>query len=233
MNRVLVVDDEPDVLAAVRGVLEKYGFAVACVPDAERAMEEVGAFAPDLIILDILMPGTSGKEFCLELRKTRDVPIIFLSGLDSDVDRIVGLELGADDYLTKPFHPGELLARVRAVLRRTARAPRVEPRRDDSDAELIEHAGVCLDLDRHEVRVGDEVLDLTKTEFELLKTLMRRPTHVCSRDEIIRSVYGPATYISDRTINSHIRRVRSKLEECGIDPIETVRGVGYRMVDPG
>ncbi len=143
-----------------------------------------------------------------------------------------GLELGADDYLTKPFHPGELLARTRAVLRRTARAPRRESHDDPEKAETIEHAGVCLDLDRHEARVGEVVLDLTKTEFDLLRTLMRRPTHVCSRDEIIRSVYGPATYVSDRTINSHVRRIRSKLEECGLDPIETVRGVGYRMIDP-
>lgn len=231
MTRVLVVDDEPDVQDSVRGVLEKFSYDVECVEDVARARRSVASFEPELIILDIMLPGTSGKDFCRELRQSRDVPVIFLSGLDSDVDRIVGLELGADDYLTKPFHPGELLARVRAVLRRTTgRTPTNGVAASKANA-MYEHGPLALDLDRHAALVDGETLDLTRTEFLLLKTLMRRPSRVCSRDELMEGAYGPVTYVSDRTINSHIRRLRSKLEDHDIDPIETVRGVGYRMAD--
>lgn len=231
MQRVLVVDDESDVREAVARTLDQFNFDVQCAVDGEEAMDCLSSFDPDLIVLDIVLPGISGKDLLRELRRTHSVPIIFLSGLDNDVDRIVGLELGADDYLTKPFHPGELLARVRAVLRRTStsavEAPVVGSRSRNS--QNLQYGRVTVDPQRHLVLVDDHEVDLTKTEFLLLKTLMRHPTRVYSRDELMEGAYGPATYVSDRTINSHIRRLRSKLEEAGIDPIETVRGVGYRV----
>lgn len=231
MQRILVVDDEEDVREAVRQTLSKFNYDVECVENAEHARESLLRFKPDLIILDIMLPGKSGKDFCRELRQTHSVPVIFLSGLDDDVDRIVGLELGADDYLTKPFHPGELLARVRAVLRRTTDSEQTTSQKPSNGTpHTLEHGPICVDVQRHVVSVDDGKVDVTKTEFGLLKTLMRHPTRVYSRTELMEGAYGPGTYVSERTINSHIRRLRNKLEEAGVDPIETVRGVGYRIL---
>ncbi len=227
MNRVLVVDDDEQIRAAVAGALERFDFDIKTVESADEAQLAVGSFEPDIILLDIMMPGMSGIEFCRQLRQTKDIPVIFLSGLDTEVDRIVGLEIGADDYLTKPFHPGELLARIKAVLRRTA--PKTEPAPKESNGSMLEHGPLSMNLDSHTVHVHEERIDLTKTEFLLLKTMMRYPSKVYSRDELMSSAHGPGTHVSDRTINSHIRRLRSKLEVAGVDPIETVRGVGYRM----
>lgn len=227
MQRVLVVDDDELIQALVVRALQRVGYDVLCVANADAARAELERFEPELIVLDIMLPGMSGIDFCHELRKTHDVPVIFLSGLDTDVDRIVGLEIGADDYLTKPFHPGELLARVRAVLRR-ATPPEVPKPTHGSDATL-QHGALHVDLERHVVFIDGEEIELTKTEFMLLSTLMRRPTKVYSRDDLMSGAYGPATYVAERTINSHMRRLRSKLDHGGFDPIETVRGVGYRI----
>jgi two-component system OmpR family response regulator len=233
MKRVLVVDDEEDVRATVRQTLGKYEFDVECASNADEAREKVLTFEPDLIVLDIMLPGTSGKDFFRELRQTRSTPVIFLSGLDGDVDRVVGLELGADDYLTKPYHPAELLARVRAVLRRTANdGPHDSddpPHGSNGVTKKMAYGPIRINLERYEVSVGEQLVELTKTELQLLKTLMRRPGRVYSRDELREGAYGPGFHVTDKTINSHIKRVRNKLEEAGVEPIETVRGVGYRL----
>ncbi len=225
MPKILAVDDDPQILDVVSESLSRFGYDISCVGDAASAKLELRRFEPDLILLDIVLPDTSGIDFCRELRQTRDVPVIFLSGLDTEVDRIVGLEIGADDYLTKPFHPGELLARVKAVLRRTS----PKPLQAVSNSNVLEHGEMRMDLDGHQLTVSGEPVDLTKTEFLLLKTMMRHPNKVYTRDELTASAHGPMTHVSDRTVNSHIRRLRAKLEEVGIDPIETVRGVGYRI----
>ena len=227
MSRVLAVDDDDQILENVRRALERYGFDVRCVADADEALRCVESFDPDIVVLDIMMPGMSGTDLCRELRRTRDVPIIFLSGLNADMDRIVGLELGADDYITKPFHPGELLARVKAVLRRSGANNTVAAKGATDD--VLSHGRLRLELQQFSAFVDDALVELTKTEFLLLKTLMRRPTKVYSRDELMHGAHGPGTYVDGRTINSHIRRLRSKLADAGIDPIETVRGVGYRI----
>lgn len=226
MKHVLVVEDEDEVRTSVARTLERYDFAVTCVEDAEAGERCLEVEPIDIIILDINLPGASGIEFCRQLRRTRDVPVIFLSGLDGDVDRIVGLEIGADDYLTKPFHPGELLARVRAVLRRTAPTDR----RDTPPSPSIERGRIRVDVDEYRVFVDDEPIDLTLTEYNLFKTMMGRPGKVYSRSELMERSYDRTTYVSDRTINSHIRRLRSKLQDAGVDPIDTVRGVGYRFL---
>lgn len=226
MKRILVVDDEPHVLEAIELALQKW-FDVTSATNADEALEAVEKFEPDLVVLDIMLPDMAGTELCRELRRTRDVPIIFVTGLDGDTDRIIGLELGADDYVTKPFHAGELLARVKAVLRRFDRAARAAAPPPPQD--VLTHGPIRVDLDQFKVFVHEEEVELTKTELLLLKTLMQRTTKAYSRDELREGAYGHGTFVDDRTINSHIRRLREAFEKFGIDPIETVRGIGYRI----
>jgi len=225
-DMVLIVDDDPDIRKLVQSSLEMEGFEAVAIANGQTALEQFEAIDPDLVILDVLMPGMSGTELCRELRQRSSVPILFLSGRGEEIDRIIGLELGADDYMSKPFNPRELVARVRAILRRTAPAAAT----DDADR-VIRHGKLRIDLERFEAFFGEELVELTKTEFMLLRTLMRRPGKVYSRDELIRGAYEDQIHVSDRTIDSHIRRLRNKLYDVGADPIETVRGVGYKLVE--
>jgi two-component system OmpR family response regulator len=178
----------------------------------------------DLVILDVMLPGMDGIEVCRTLRRSNQVPVLFLSSRDEEVDRIVGLEIGGDDYLSKPFSPRELVARVRALLRRAA-APPVQPVAGTS----LAHGRLSIDLDTLRVHWDGQDVALTATEFGLVRTLLSQPGKVFSRDELMDRAYATERIVSDRTIDSHIRRVRSKFADNGTDPIETVPGFGYRL----
>lgn len=228
-DTVLIVDDDPDIRNLVAASLEVEGFTAVAMSDGRSVLERFDAISPDLVVLDVLMPGMSGTELCRELRQRSDVPILFLSGRGEDIDRIIGLELGADDYMSKPFNPRELVARVRAILRRTHNSG--DSGEYAAAEKVLKHARLRLNLERFEAYYDGALLELTKTEFMLLRTLMRRPGKVYSRAELIDGAYDDEIYVSDRTIDSHIRRLRNKLHDAGADPIETVRGIGYKLID--
>ncbi len=219
---VLVVDDEETILQLVRGYLEREGMTVSVVGDGAQAVAMVRELAPDVVILDLMLPGLDGVEVCRQLRTFTDAYVLMLSARDEEVDRIVGLSVGADDYLTKPFSPRELVARVKALLRR----PRSGPARTTIGAD-----GLAIDLGRREVRRGDEPIRLTLTEFELLAALARDPGVVVSRQELLDRVWGVDYYGGDHVLDVHIGNLRRKLGEDPDQPrwIETVRGVGFRF----
>lgn len=241
MAKILVVDDDPHIRDIVRFALAKDGFAVIEAEDGVRALAACAAEAPDLVVLDITMPELDGTEVCRRLRRDSRVPIVFLSSRDDEIDRVLGLELGGDDYVTKPFSPRELVARVKAVLRRltpvpptvglptigspTVGLPTVSPPRE------IRCGRLRLDLDAFRVFWGDAELVLTVTEFGLLRTLAEHPGKVFTRDALMDRAYALEHYVSDRTIDSHIRRVRAKFQAAGAAPIETVHGLGYKLSD--
>jgi len=209
----------------VRFALEKEGFPTLEAPDGRRALELFESRSPSLVVLDILMPELDGTEVCREIRRRSAVPIVFLSSRDEELDRILGLELGGDDYVTKPFSPRELAARVRAILRRAAASP--APGADPPE-ESLRCGALTLDLAACRARWGETEVLLTAMEFALLRALMRRSRKVFSRSELIEHAYDGAV-VSDRTVDSHIRRIRRKFGQLGCDPIETVTGFGYRM----
>ncbi len=223
MARLLVVDDDPHLREVLRYALARDGHEVREARDGAEALRMVAQEAPDLVVLDIVMPGMDGLEACRELRKTSAVPIVFLSSRDEELDRVLGLEMGGDDYLAKPFSTRELCARVKAVLRRARPAPTAEPR------ECLTHGRLRLDTGEHRVTVGQAEVVLTVTEFSLLRVLMSRPGRAFTRDELTDRAYGDGYHLADRTLDSHVRRIRAKLREQGLDPIETVHGLGYRL----
>ncbi|MDA8017498.1 MAG: response regulator transcription factor [Thermoanaerobaculia bacterium] len=224
-HRILVVDDDRHIREVIRFALQKAGFRVAEAGDGRRALDICRTDAPDLVILDILMPEMDGTDVCRELRAaatTASVPIVFLTSKSDEIDRILGLELGGDDYVTKPFSPRELVARVKAVLRRVVGSVA-------DQQTVIECGPLRLDPDRFEATWRGREIPLTVTEFGLLRTLMQRPGRVFTRDELMDGAYNDLTIVSDRTINSHVKRLRRKLAAHGGEPIETVHGVGYRL----
>lgn len=223
MQTILVVDDEPQILRLVRAYLEEAGFRVITASDGEEALYVARHEQPDLIVLDILMPKMDGLEFTRRIRRERDIPIIMLTARVEETDRIVGLELGADDYVTKPFSPRELVARVRAVLRR-AQAPPVPP--------LVLHFGpIVLDRSTHTVTVYGKPVDLTPTEFSLLETMMGEPGRVFRRADLLEAIQGVAFNGYERTVDAHIKNLRRKIEPDPSHPrfILTIWGVGYRL----
>ncbi len=228
---ILVVDDDPHIREVVRFALDKAGFRTAEAGDGALALTQIVALKPALLVLDIVMPELDGTEVCRAIRRSSSVPIVFLSSRDDEVDRIIGLELGGDDYVTKPFSPRELVARVRAVLRRTAALADNSPAANGTNHQqrLIRHGRLTLDLDRFQAFWGEREVVLTVTEFGLLRTLLGYPGKVFSRDELISGAYDQETYITDRTIDSHMRRVRRKFADAGGNPVETVHGVGYKL----
>jgi two-component system OmpR family response regulator len=222
-HSILVVDDDPHIREVVCFALAKAGMAARAAGDGAAALRLAGEVAPDLIVLDINMPEMDGLELCRTIRRDSEVPILFLSSRDDEIDRILGLELGADDYVTKPFSPRELVARINAILKRARAAP-AEP---DAPVRVAD-----LEIDPVEHRVGWQGAEvaLTATEFQLLLTLARQPRRVFGRDELMRAVYAPNVHVSDRTLDSHIRHVRAKLAAAGgAALIETVHGVGFRL----
>lgn len=225
-TRILVVDDDARLREVVRYALDRAGFAVEEARDGREALERFAASPPDLLVLDVLMPELDGLEVCRRIRQKSELPIVFLSSRDEELDRVLGLELGGDDYLTKPFSPRELVSRVKAVLRRARPAPRPP---DAAEPAPLRAAGLLLDPGTHRVYVGEQEVVLTVTEFNILQVLMSRPGRVRTRDELVDMAYEGPHHISDRTLDSHIRRIRQKLREQGLDPIETVHGLGYRL----
>jgi two-component system OmpR family response regulator len=223
---ILVVDDDPHVREVVRFALARAGHAVEVASDGEVAAARLARGGIDLVVLDVLMPELDGFALCRRLRASGRVPVVLLSSRGEEADRVLGLELGADDYLAKPFSPRELVARVAAVLRRaTATASALPPA-----LPVLEIGPVAIDRDRHELRVGDRVLDATATELRLLAALVLARGRVLSRAQLIGAIYGDDHHISARTIDTHVRNLRAKLAAAATtaDVIETVHGVGYR-----
>jgi two-component system OmpR family response regulator len=222
-KKILVVDDERKIVDIVKAYLEKEGFKVAVAYDGKAALDMAKSQAPDLIVLDLMLPEISGWDVCRTLRAESNVPIIMLTARDEDTDKIVGLELGADDYVTKPFNPKELVSRVKAVLRRAEGAA--------VKKKIIEFADLSMDLERHEVRRGDRLVELTPTEFELLRVLAESPGRVYSRMQLLDKVQGDAYEGYERTIDSHIKNLRRKVEADPDQPryVLTVRGIGYKF----
>jgi len=224
-KRILVVDDEKKIVDIVKAYLEREGYRVVVAHDGRLALHLARTQSPDLIILDLMLPEISGWDVCRTLRTESNVPIIMLTARDDDSDKIVGLELGADDYVVKPFNPKELMSRVRAVLRRSESAV-VKTKR-------IEITGLSIDLEKHEVRRGEKLLELTPTEFELLRVLAEAPGRVYSRMQLLDKVQGSAYEGYERVIDSHIKNLRKKVETDPDLPryIVTVRGIGYKLTE--
>ncbi|HHV61657.1 MAG TPA: response regulator transcription factor [Firmicutes bacterium] len=224
--RVLIVDDEPSIVELVKFNLEKEGFTCTGAYDGESALETVRREKPDLVILDVMLPKKDGFEICKILRQETQIPIIMLTAKDTEVDKILGLELGADDYITKPFSPRELVARVRAVLRRLGKGAG-----DSGYSNYLQVGDLTLDEARHEASVGGRKLDLTPKEFELLRLLMSNRGRVMTRDFLLETLWGYEYYGDTRTVDVHIRRLRQKLGDDPAMPryIETVHGVGYKI----
>jgi two-component system alkaline phosphatase synthesis response regulator PhoP len=222
---ILVVDDEPEIVRLVRSYLEQEGYRVVTAYDGEEALYTARYEKPDLVVLDILMPKMDGLEFTRRVRREQDVPIIMLTARADETDRIVGLEMGADDYVTKPFSPREVVARVRAVLRR------VQPAGEQGPPPVLRVGPITLDRAAHTVTISGEPADLTPTEFDVLAVLMTTPGRVYSRAEILEAVQGVAFEAYERTVDAHIKNLRQKIEPQPSEPryILTMRGVGYRL----
>jgi DNA-binding response OmpR family regulator len=218
---ILVVDDEPKVTRLARDYLEKNGFRVLTASDGQSAMAIARGEKPDLVILDLMLPNIDGREVCRLLRRESDVPIIMLTALSEEIDQVTGLEIGADDYITKPFSPSALVARVRALLRRA---------RGEMRASSIIRAGELeIDLGKHIASFNAEPIRLTPNEFKLLQILASRPGQTFTREQLLDDLHGAASTI-DRSVDSHIKNLRKKLETAsGKSMIETVYGIGYRF----
>jgi two-component system, OmpR family, alkaline phosphatase synthesis response regulator PhoP len=225
MKTILVVDDEPKIVQLARDYLEHAGFAVIVASDGPTALHAARASEPDLIVLDLGLPQIDGLDVTRSLRKDSDVPIIMLTARSEESDKLIGLELGADDYLTKPFSPKELVARVRTVLRRSDRS--------SSPDEIIRAADLTLDVPRLRLTVGDRPVELTTTEFQLLTTLARQPGRIFTRGQLLDAVHGIAFESYERAIDAHIKNIRRKIEPNPREPryILTVYGMGYRFAD--
>lgn len=221
---ILLVDDEPSIIELARMYLEREGFHIETANDGETALEKAIRQRPALVVLDVMLPKLDGFEVCRRLRALQSSPaILMLTARDEDIDKILGLELGADDYLTKPFNPRELVARVKAILRRGERAGKVD------GLSPIHLGDLTIDPDRREVQLGDQILSLRTQEFDLLLTLVEHRGRVLSREQILQKAWGFDFYGQTRTVDVHIAHLRKKLEESCVK-IETVTGVGYKLV---
>jgi two-component system OmpR family response regulator len=226
MPSILIVDDDPHLREAVAFALQRAGFTTHTAADGLQALELHQKYEPDLVVLDVLMPELDGLAVCRELRQISNVPIVLLSSRDEEVDRVLGLDMGADDYVGKPFSPRELVARVNANLRRYQNQA---PGESDHTLSVDDYT---LDTDTYEARWKAQRLILTQTEFHLLRTLLRRPDKVFSRDELMQGAYAGPRVVSHRTIDSHMRRLRDKLNDAGAPGVRTVHSIGYRLIRP-
>ena len=222
-EKILVVDDEVKIVRVVRAYLEKEGYQVAEANDGHQALEAARRERPDLVILDLMLPEISGWDVCRTLRQESNVPVIMLTAQDEDTDKIVGLELGADDYINKPFNPKELMARVHAILRRVGR--------QTVETKILGVGDLKIDVDRREVRTSGEEVRLTPTEFDLLVTLAEHPGRVQTREQLMDRVLGGTMEGYDRAIDSHIKNLRQKIEQDPRKPryVLTAFGVGYKF----
>ncbi len=221
--KILVVDDDPQIREVTRIALERAGFTTIAAADGRAALAAAASGRPDLVILDIGLPEMDGLEVCRRLRQSSGLPILFLTARDDEIDRILGLELGADDYVTKPFSPREVVARIRAILKRStgAAGPAAGP---------LRHGPIELDATAHDCRVAGRPVRLTATEAQILARLLRHPREVVSRRQLSEALYGANGQTSDRTVDSHFRNLRRKLAEAGCeDAVETLHGIGVRM----
>ena len=225
MKTILVVDDEPKIVQLARDYLQHAGFGVVTAPDGKSALDEVRRRRPDLVVLDLGLPELDGLDVTRAIRRDSNLPIVMLTARDDEIDKLLGLELGADDYVTKPFSPRELVARVKAVLRRTDRP--TEP------GDVIRAADLTLDVPRMRADLAGRPLDLTPTEFQLLATLAGQPGRIFTRSQLLDAVHGVAFESYERAIDTHIKNLRRKLEPDPREPryLLTVYGVGYRFAD--
>jgi DNA-binding response OmpR family regulator len=225
MRKILIADDEPNLVATLKFNLEKEGYGVLTASDGEEAVASVRQEHPDLLVLDLMLPKLSGMEVCRVVRRESSLPIIMLTAKTDEVDRVLGLEIGADDYVTKPFSVKELIARVRAQLRRASESP-------IQVSEVLTAGDLRLDAGKREVTRSGSTLDLRPKEFDLLHVLMRNRGRVLSRNQLLEAVWGYAAYGQTRTVDVHVGRVREHIEADPAHPsyIVTVRGVGYRFV---
>ena len=221
--KILIVDDDPALRELVRFALQRAGFETEEAADGRAALARFAAGGADLVVLDVMMPELNGIDVCRTLRGSSAVPILFLSSHAEEVDRIVGLEIGGDDYLAKPFSPRELVARIRAILRRPF-LPGASP-----EAASLRHGRLLLDLERVQASWDGTPVALTATELGILRTLMTRPGRVYSRDELMDRAYAVDRTVSDRTIDSHVRGLRAKFTAVGAAPVETLPSFGYRL----
>lgn len=225
-HRILIVDDESHIREVVRVALRKAGMDVIDARDGKEALARFATDKPDLIVLDIGMPEFDGLHVCREIRKTSDVPILFLSARDEEIDRILGLEIGGDDYVTKPFSPRELVARVNVILRR------LSPRNGEAKAgpAALSQGSLLIDPEQHVATFAGTPLKLTAIEFGILRAFLTRPTSVFNREQLMRAAYQLNIQVSDRTIDSHIRNIRAKLAALACENvIETIHGVGFKL----
>lgn len=221
-RNILIADDDPHIREVLQFALEKAGFSVAVAAHGKEALDHASTYSVDCIVLDITMPEMDGLEVCRQLRKRSEVPILFLSSRDEEIDRIIGLEIGGDDYVTKPFSPRELVARVQAILKRT------NPTTNAAQYSGLEKNDLRIDHARYVAVWQGKDVPLTATEFALLATLLKHPQKVFTRDELIDHAYE-GVVVSDRTIDSHIRRIRQKFPDASAESIiETVHGIGYK-----
>ncbi len=224
-DTILIVDDEPDVVDLLVFNLQKAGFKTVTAADGNVALQKVRTEMPALIVLDLMLPGLNGTEVCRQLKanpKTAGIPILMLTAKAEEVDRIVGLELGAEDYLTKPFSPRELILRIKTILRRSAGTPVA--------SEVLKLNDLVVDIAKHEVTFKGKPIELTATEFKLLVLLLERRGRVQTRDALLTDVWGYEGDVDTRTVDTHVRRLREKLGKAA-DWIETIRGVGYRFTE--
>jgi len=227
MSKILIVEDEPDMVLGLKDNFEFEGYEVATATDGQAGLERARALKPDLIVLDVMLPKLSGLEVCKTLRgEGYEGPILMLTARGQEIDKVVGLELGADDYVTKPFSIRELLARVRAVLRRTEGKTKRLARYAFADIEL--------DFEAYKATKGGEALDLSPREFELLRYLIERKGETVTRDQLLEDVWGYESYPSTRTVDTHIAKLRGKIGDSGSEPrwILTIHGMGYKFIDP-
>jgi DNA-binding response OmpR family regulator len=221
-HKILLVDDEQNIRDLASLYLEKEGFSIVEAGDGQEALQKFTREAPSMVVLDVMMPGMDGFAVCRELRKEHDVPILMLTARNEDVDKIVGLEIGADDYMTKPFNPRELVARVKAILRRVESGERTERR--------LSVANLEVDKSRREVRVDEQKRDLRTKEFDLLVAFMENAGFALTREALLESVWGFDHPGATRTVDVHVQHLRSKLEGAKVQ-IETLRGIGYKLVE--
>ena len=222
-HKVFIVEDEPDLRDTLKYNLENEGFSVEAFSDGEAFLSSVDKNKPNLVILDLMLPGVSGLDVCRELRSNENydgIGIVMLTAKSEEIDRIVGFELGADDYVTKPFSVRELILRVKVLLKK---------RTDDgANEQILEFGPILMNLDAHEVSIDGKIVNLTALEFKLLKHLLKRKGRVQTRDQLLGDVWGYSSEVTTRTVDTHIKRLREKLGEPG-DLIQTIRGVGYRF----
>jgi two-component system, OmpR family, response regulator RegX3 len=224
-TRILIIEDEAAIAEGIAYNLRREGYEVVRAADGETGLAEARRMRPDLVLLDLMLPGLSGLEVCQALRRESSMPVIMLTARDTETDKVVGLTVGADDYVTKPFSMAELLARVKAVLRRATSSPEAEDR--------VEAGDVVLDVARHEVLVRGTSVELSPKEFDLLRVLMTNRGRVLTRERLLSRIWGEERYVDERTVDVHIRWLRRKIEQDASEPrlIQTVRGTGYRFGD--